>query len=157
MQVGNRGPNRPDLGLTRALRIPQFTMNDVRDSGPATTAVFLPEIGGAGTPSSEFFVANLPLVSEGSHETVEVVMLSGVEHLIGRSGRHGLRLLLRHLLLELLGREADDVLILVAVDVVGPCIEILEHDLARQHLALPFDVLALSSVELEHDLAGEEL
>jgi hypothetical protein len=36
----------------------------------------------------------------------------------GRSGRRGLRFLLGHLLLQLLGREADDVLVLVAVDVV---------------------------------------
>src|SRR5690242_3023650 len=47
------------------------------------------------------------------------------------------RLFLRHFLLQLLGRQPNDVLVLVAVDVVLLNVEVLEHDLARQHLALP--------------------
>src|SRR5262245_48122297 len=44
----------------------------------------------------------------------------------------------------------------MAVDVVLLDVEILEHDLAPQHLALPLGVLGLAGMELGHDLLGEQ-
>src|SRR5678816_108411 len=72
--------------------------------------------------------------------------------------RGGLRgLLLGHLPLELLGREPDDVLVLVRVDRVGLRVEPLERDAPGEHVGLPPLVLGLPRVELRHHLAREQL
>ena len=45
--------------------------------------------------------------------------------------------------------------VLVAEDVVFCDVEILQHDLAVEHLLLPGGMLGLGGMELGHDLAGE--
>src|SRR5437764_2845022 len=64
--------------------------------------------------------------------------------------------LLGHLGLELLGGEPDDMLVLVAVDVVLRDIEVLQNDLSAQHLLLPHGMLGFSGMKLRHHLAREK-
>src|SRR6476660_378903 len=62
-----------------------------------------------------------------------------------------------HLGFQLLRRQPHDVLVLVRVEVVLAGIELLEPELAGQHVALPFLVLVFVGVELGHHLLGEQL
>ena len=67
------------------------------------------------------------------------------------------RLLRRHARLQLLGGEADDVLVLVRVEIKGLGVEILELHAAGEHRLLPCRLLGLARMEFRHHLGGEEL
>jgi len=60
VQVGYRGPNRLEGRLVRALCVSQLTVDDVGHLGAGKAAVCLPQLGGAGTPSSVAAVDHAP-------------------------------------------------------------------------------------------------
>src|SRR4029453_14364672 len=63
----------------------------------------------------------------------------------------------RHLGLQLLGRQAHDVLVLVRVELVAVGVGRLDLDTPGQDVGLPARVLRFARVELRHDLAREQL
>src|SRR5512134_2918110 len=71
--------------------------------------------------------------------------------------RAGRALLRRHLGLQLLGREAHDVFVLVGVELVGVGLVAVEREAAGQHVGLPPRVLGLARVDALHHLAREQL
>src|SRR5205807_3166525 len=66
-------------------------------------------------------------------------------------------LLLGHLPLQLDGREPDDVLVLVRVDLVRFGVDLLELEAPAEDVGLPALLLAVARVKLRHHLSCEQL